>query len=142
MVTTSTAETLDNRPNVLIADDEEPVRSVLITYLNRMGYRTTAVENGFQALEQIRAGGVDLVISDYSMPILNGLEFYDRMVLETPELADKFILITGTAFAADVRAFVRDHKTPFLEKPFRLPELASMVEKTYGQSIDQRVGVS
>ncbi len=117
---------------VLIADDEEPVRSVLITFLNKLGYQTTAVENGQQALLEIQKGDVHLVISDYSMPILNGLEFYARMVVDSPELAEKFILITGTAFTPEVSRFVENHRTPFLEKPFRLPDLASMVEAAIG----------
>ncbi|MCA9427074.1 MAG: response regulator, partial [Candidatus Omnitrophica bacterium] len=96
----STAPT--KQPNVLIADDEEPVRSVLITFLTKLGYRTKAVENGYQALQEVQAGDVDLVISDYSMPILNGLELYDRMIQDSPNLADRFILITGTAFTSEV----------------------------------------
>jgi CheY-like chemotaxis protein len=126
---------------ILIADDEEPVRSVLITFLSRLGYRTQAVSNGFEALREIGNGGIDLVISDYSMPLVNGLQLYDRMVEKTPELAEKFILITGTAFTLEVSRFVEHHRTPFLEKPFRLPELASMVEAAIGSPQKEHAGV-
>ena len=132
IVERSTGEFSKKRLNVLIADDEEPVRHVLVTFLSKLGYQTTAVRNGMEALHQVQEGGVDLVISDYSMPLLNGVEFYQKMVEGSPELAKKFILITGTSFTHEVSSFVQCHQTLFLEKPFRLPDLASMVEGAIG----------
>ncbi len=142
MIGTESNEISPSTHRILIADDEEPVRSVLITFLNKLGYRTKAVQNGFEALQEVQAGSFDLVISDYSMPLLNGIEFYDRMVRESPDLAEKFILITGTSFTKEVSTFVSTHRTPFLEKPFRLPELATMIDEAIGSPSKVPVGVS
>lgn len=127
---------------VLIADDEEALRDVLTAFLSRLGYRTKAVVNGREALEEVRSGDFDLIISDYSMPLLNGLQLYDRMCEETPAFADRFILITGTSFTSEVTRFIEEHNAHFLEKPFRLPDLQAMVEEVINTPLREAAGVN
>lgn len=127
---------------VLIADDEEALRDVLTAFLSRLGYRTKAVVNGREALEEVRTGDFDLVISDYSMPLLNGLQLYDRLCEEAPAIADRFILITGTSFTTEVTRFIEEHNAHFLEKPFRLPDLQAMVEEVINTPLREAAGVN
>jgi len=142
MVEKNSKETQSNGPTVLIADDEEAVRQVVVTFLDRLGYRTVAAKDGLEALHEIESGDVDLIISDYSMPNLNGLEFFDRLSERSPDLTGRFILITGTMFTEEVSQFVRTHDAPFLEKPFRLGDLMSVVERTLGEAKKQPAAVS
>ena len=116
-------------PTVLIVDDEEAVQQVVVTTLNRMGYRTVTADNGLEALEMLQQEPVDLIISDYSMPVVDGLELHIRLKEHSPHLEDRFILITGTLFAPEVSRFIRDNETLFLEKPFRLTDLVNLVEQ-------------
>lgn len=127
---------------VLIADDEEALRDVLTAFLSRLGYRTKAVVNGREALEEVRSGDFDLIISDYSMPLLNGLQLYDRLCEEAPRIADRFILITGTSFTSEVSKFIEEHNAHFLEKPFRLPDLQAMVEEVINTPLRETAGVN
>ena len=64
---------------LLLADDDEPNRELLCRRLEKLGYQVTAVADGREALELIRAGAFDLVLLDLLMPGLDGREVLARM---------------------------------------------------------------
>ena len=64
--------TLGRTLNVLVADDEQPVREVLSQYLTSDGHMVETTSNGRDALEKMRAGGIDLVVTDMGMPDMSG----------------------------------------------------------------------
>lgn len=59
---------------ILIADDEQDIRSLLRLYLENAGYATREAADGQAAVSAVRAGGVDLVLLDIMMPVLDGYE--------------------------------------------------------------------
>ena len=59
---------------ILIAEDEQDIRQLLVDYLQQSGYTTVAVDNGNDALSQARTEQPDLVLLDVMMPGLDGLE--------------------------------------------------------------------
>src|SRR5689334_11881575 len=61
-------------PHVLVAEDREEVRSALIKAFEKAGCKVSAVQSGKSAFEIVKAGGVDLVISDIRMPDGTGIE--------------------------------------------------------------------
>lgn len=61
-------------PQILIADDEPNIREVISFALERAGLQTVGARNGVEALQQVRRGGVDLVVLDIGMPEMDGLE--------------------------------------------------------------------
>jgi len=120
---------LDNRPHILLAEDNLELRELLMLVLSRAGYQVTGCDNGLQLLEQLEhAEQYDLVISDVRMPALTGLE-----VLES-QLDKPFRLpfIGMTAFG--------DHEThetaqkfgavAMIDKPFDLDEMIELVHTT------------
>lgn len=78
--------------NLLVVDDEESVRSVLVDQLSRHGYTAAQAENGCQALELISKRKIDLVISDVQMPQMDGFEFFRILEKQHPEI--KHVLMT------------------------------------------------
>ena len=60
--------------HILVADDNEAVRSFLVSALSQKGYRVTAVENGRKALQATLDDPPDLLIADLVMPVMDGLE--------------------------------------------------------------------
>jgi adenylate cyclase len=64
---------------LLLADDDEPNRELLCRRLEKLGYEVTAVGNGLEALNGVRAGQFDLVLLDLLMPGLDGREVLARM---------------------------------------------------------------
>lgn len=118
---------------ILVVDDEEPVRGVLKSYLEKFDYRTLEATDGKEALRLLETEPVDIVISDNQMPGMSGVELYRRIEERDPQLAGRFLLITGAKHAPEVVGFVRDSKASFLEKPFQLKEISSLVEEMVSQ---------
>ncbi len=74
----------DRAPRLLVADDETAVRNLLRTALEKDGYEVLEAANGKQALKEVRAGRVDLVIMDLVMPEQEGLETIRILRKEVP----------------------------------------------------------
>jgi CheY-like chemotaxis protein len=98
-------------PLCLVVDDEPRVRTYISIVLQSGGFETIEAGNGIQALETLRTNPlkVDLVISDISMPLMNGHVLATSVKAEFPETA--IILITG--YTATPTSDV-----PMLQKPF------------------------
>ena len=80
------------KTKVLIVDDEQDVIAALQFRLSTAGYEVITAENGAAALEVIRDANVDLVLADFMMPEVNGLEL-TRLVKSDPKLVDGKILL-------------------------------------------------
>ena len=65
--------------NILIADDEANLRKVLSVLLSQEGHNATSVANGADALQRIKEGGIDILITDLKMPGITGLELLQKV---------------------------------------------------------------
>ncbi len=112
---------------ILVIDDQEPVRRLLRTVLERAGHEVTEAPNGRLGLAAYRERPADLVITDILMPEMNGLD----MILELTRafLNVKVIAISGapdTQNALDAAKLLGARHT--LYKPFSLDALLKIVE--------------
>lgn len=116
------------RGRILIVDDEYVVVSTLTQLLEEIGYTTESVPGGRQALEVYSSdpGGFDAVILDLSMPVMDGLECYRELRELDPSV--KVILATGFSRDGRVQELLDMGVNGFLQKPFRLRELADMLQ--------------
>jgi PAS domain S-box-containing protein len=113
---------------LLIVDDERDVGESLAEILRAAGHAATIVDSGAKALELLKGGArVDLVLSDVRMPDLDGPALYRRVVAMRPELAARFIMVTGDTLSQSVRDFLEETNLPCLEKPFNVVEVRQMV---------------
>ncbi len=82
---------------ILVVDDSEAIRLILVDALEQQGYRVQSATDGHQAWELLRRNPFcyDLVITDVAMPAMNGLELLARIMADAPWI--KVILITGYA---------------------------------------------
>ncbi len=107
----------DDRPYILIVDDEASVRSALRRTLRKEGYRLGFAESGMQALEMLREDVPDLIVSDHLMPQMTGLEFLKRCRLLYPDTGR--IVLTGQAEMETVIGAINDGEVfRFLRKPW------------------------
>jgi DNA-binding NtrC family response regulator len=78
---------------ILVVDDDRLFRESVVEMLHRQGYELESAVNGAEGLEKFQDGDFDLVISDFKMPGMSGLEFLEKIKQCDPEIP--FIMITG-----------------------------------------------
>jgi PAS domain S-box-containing protein len=116
---------------ILVVEDEDGVRALVIKVLEDLGYRLLQAPSGPRALDVWRdhGPGIDMLITDIVMPDgMNGIELAERLRRSSPSL--KVIFTSG--YLADVsRDDIPSRETDaYLAKPFSLPELARLVRRT------------
>jgi CheY-like chemotaxis protein len=91
--------------------------------------------DGAAALERLIDGASPdeapyaVIISDLRMPGVSGIDLYERLAAERPELLGRLILSTGDSVSADAADFLRRSECPVLNKPFGLAELKGIVSQ-------------
>ena len=110
---------------VLIVDDEAEIRQSARAALEAHGYRAAVVANGREALNYLSRfeGEVDIVVSDISMPVMDGTELLGRLNRDRPELP--ILLTSGLSLTAPELAERRE----FLPKPYSAEQLRSAVAR-------------
>ncbi len=119
-------------PRILIVDDDEGQRSLFDSFLSGQGFRTRVVSSGEEALEALKAGPFDMMVSDVRMTGISGLETLRRARIDHPTLP--VLLITAYA---DIRGAVdamRDGALDYLAKPIDLDQLLSAVQQATGMA--------
>ncbi len=72
--------------NILVVDDDIGVRDLVVCYLNTRGYQTSSALSGEEALTRLDQNGLfDLVITDFKMPGMNGLELARKSLVADPD---------------------------------------------------------
>lgn len=83
-----------NDADILVVDDDPLLRLGMVCMLRDMGYQAIAAQDPMRALPMVHQGiGVDVLITDYSMPGMTGVELAERMSQERPGL--QVLIITG-----------------------------------------------
>jgi PAS domain S-box-containing protein len=128
-------ETAPRARHILLVDDHEGVRAATAALLSDMGHRVTTAADGAQVVElqQRGLGGIDLVVSDYAMPLISGIEVIRRLRVDEPQLPA--VIITGYA-ETDVVSGAPEGVI-ILTKPFtpaRLQEAIGAAERWVGNA--------
>ncbi len=108
---------------VLVADDNADMREYLARLLRSAGYRVTTVTDGQAALDAVRAGAPDLVISDVMMPRLDGLGLVTALRADARTAAVPVLLLTARAGQEASIEGLRAGADDYLVKPFSAAEL-------------------
>ena len=116
---------------ILVVDDEEAIRHVVMRALMRIGHTVELAQDGSDALSRIQSdpSAFDVVISDLRMPGMGGAELFRRLGSLNPALQSRVIFITGDASALDDRTLEHAGGLPVLQKPFDLNELTRAVSR-------------
>ena len=111
------------KPKVLVADDERVIADTLAIILNQSGFQATAVYSGEKAVEIARSLQPDMLISDVIMTDLNGIDAAIKIREILPKC--KVLLFSGQAATADLldRARVQGHEFEILAKPVHPQDL-------------------
>jgi CheY-like chemotaxis protein len=112
---------------VLIVDDDPRIRNLLAESLTTLGYETHVAGDGNAAMENVRSGKLDCVISDIKMPELDGLTLLHQIKAEQPSLP--VVMITGFAFQQHRDRALNSGAAGFITKPFRLEKIEEVLQR-------------
>jgi DNA-binding NtrC family response regulator len=116
-----------NGLDVLLVDDEPDIELLAGEALRDAGHRVTAVKDGAEALELVRARAFDLMICDIRLPKLDGLSLFRQTRQQSPDTT--VILMTAFAAVQDAVAAVKEGAHDYLTKPFEIDEITLRVKR-------------
>jgi pilus assembly protein CpaE len=114
---------------VLFVDDEGQIRKVVEAYLTRHGYVVTTATDGYEAMREIKNQRPHIVITDVSMPNLNGLELTRRLRAEAATARLPVIMLSAKKQGDDILAGYAQGADEYVAKPVELAVLAAKIEQ-------------
>jgi len=119
---------------ILIADDETHILNVLSIKLQNAGFRIIAVEDGADAYEQARVTRPDLIITDYQMPLLSGLELCSKLQCDPVTRDIPAIILTARGFSISESDRQSRNIREVMTKPFSPREILDRVHHLLAES--------
>lgn len=121
------------QPVVLVADDEEDIRELIVFRLENSGYTVIEAHDGAEALELARSEKPDLAVLDVMMPKMDGYELTQRLREDEATRRMPIILLTARTQEADVEHGFSAGADDYIRKPFSPEELRSRVQAILGR---------
>lgn len=120
---------------ILVADDYPSMRAVIKVLLKKIGFKNVVeAEDGTDAWEFVKKGDIDLVVSDWNMPKMPGIELL-RRIRKSDEFRDlPFLLVTAEGFKESVMQAVSAGVSEYIVKPFTQQTLEKKIFKIMGNS--------
>jgi DNA-binding response OmpR family regulator len=120
-----------DRKTILVVDDDDIILCLLEHHLKQCGFTVLKAANGKEALAVVFREPVDIIVSDISMPEMDGLEFCER-IRQTPEFVDiPFIFLTAHRGEDERIRGLRSGADEYVVKPFSVNEIIARVEILY-----------
>ncbi len=122
---------------ILVVDDEDNLRDVLVEVLRRDGHEVDSAADGTEGLRRAEERRYDLVITDLRMPGLEGPALYRGLRRRYPEQPPRVIFMSANTGIDEYASFLTETGEPALEKPFNLADMRQVVMQVLAQ-IDRR----
>jgi two-component system chemotaxis response regulator CheY len=122
--------------SILIVDDSLPMRSVIKRTFKAAGYGNSQfyeAGNGKDALELMQNNWIDIVLTDYNMPVMNGLEFIKK--LKTQDLFKEIpvVVVSTEGNETKIKAFMDSGAAGYITKPFTPEIIRDLITKLLGE---------
>ncbi len=119
---------------ILVIEDEPSVSSFVRACLERAGYSVVEAASGVEALGILERDSFMGVVSDMRTPGgVDGADVHAWITQRRPELVCRVVFITGDTVNEDTAETLRRTGAPYVEKPFRVQQFLSIVERTFGK---------
>jgi two-component system, sensor histidine kinase len=113
---------------ILVAEDNPVNREVAVALLRKLGYSSSAVTNGAEAVEAVKSGDYNLVLMDCEMPVMDGFDA-TRRIRGSIHTSIPIVALTANAMPVDRDRCLREGMTDYLAKPVDLRKLADVLDK-------------
>ncbi len=117
----------DERPRVLIVDDEKFIRDILADFLGMEGYVVRTAEDGTAALQELALARYDLIISDLKMPRMGGIELLEQVGQRAPSALT--VIMTGFGTVETAIDAMKRGAYDYILKPFKVEEVIHVVQR-------------
>lgn len=118
---------------VLVVDDFSTMRKIIKNNLKGMGFNNIVeAENGQKALEELKKESVGLIIFDWNMPVMNGIELLKAVRGDVEFKSIPFIMITAEGQKDNVMAAAKAGVTNYVVKPFTPDTFSEKLQKVLG----------
>jgi CheY-like chemotaxis protein len=118
----------DREKKGLVVEDEPAIARMCVRVLEAEGFEVDVAVDGKSAQDQLRKNMYDLCLIDIRTPGMNGIELYQQLKDECPEMINRVIFTTGDVINGNIKAFLAETGRPFLPKPFTPSELRSTIK--------------
>ncbi len=118
---------MNRRPQLLVVDDEEVARRNLEHILSKEDYTVDSAANGVEALARIRESSYDVILTDFKMEKIDGMEILEKTKLIAPHT--QVIMITGYATIDTAVEAMKKGAFHYLSKPFKLDDVREAVRQ-------------
>ena len=125
---------MTQQPHLLFVDDERLLHNVFTRLFTRHGMQVTTCLNALQALEELKKNDFDLVVTDFMMPDMDGLELLAHIRQEYPKM--KVIMITAHGSVQHAVRTMKSGAIDYIPKPFSLEVLVARVEEVLQRSAE------
>ncbi|MEH0019637.1 MAG: response regulator [Desulfobacter sp.] len=126
--------------SILIVDDSLPMRGVLKKTLRAAGYGTSdflEAENGETALEILERQHVDVVITDFNMPVMNGLDMLEAMQSSDTMKKIPVIVVSTEGSIEKVTQIINQGAAGYVKKPFSPEQIRDLLIELLGEPSDE-----
>lgn len=122
--------TVDKKKKILLVEDEPVIGRLFKRILNDEGFDVDFVQDGRIAIETVNKNHYDLCVSDIRLPGVTGIQLYEHLKANHPQLSFHMIFITGDTMNANIQLFLQESGMPCLVKPFNPEDLVATVKKS------------
>lgn len=129
-----------DKPNILVVEDEENIREMLELNLSLEGYDVSIATNGMQAIKMAKAAYYDLIVLDIMLPEMDGITVCETIRMHNMEVPILFLSAKNSA--AERIEGLKKGGDDYLTKPFNLEELLLRVEKLVLKNIRMKTAAS
>jgi len=121
---------MDKQLKILVVDDFATMRKVVRNLLKQIGYETIVeAEDGVNALKVLKSQKIDLIVSDWNMPNMTGIELLKAVRADEDLKSTPFLMVTAEALQENVIAAIKAGVNNYIVKPFTADMLNEKIKK-------------
>lgn len=124
---------------VLVVDDESHILHVVSLKLRNAGYEVVTAENGEEGFHAARQHRPDLIITDFQMPVLSGIDMCRKLKLDEVTCSMPALLLTARGFSLPQEALESTNILAVLSKPFSPREILGRVQEVLGPNVKEAI---
>ena len=128
--------------SILLVDDSLPMRSVLKKTFKAAGYSDSEFHeaaNGKEALDLIKDKWIDIVITDYNMPVMDGMEFIKKLKKDDTFKETPVVIVSTEGSQSKIDEFIEQGAAGYITKPFTPEILRDTIIDILGETHDEEL---